>query len=350
MNFTIPLPSRTSVRVLPALFAAVLGLVVLLPLPAHAFEGRVWGDVEVEDGEFVPEAATGAGDVEVDGVVEDDASSGAGDIFVAGEVGGNVRAAAGDIEIEGPVGGDVHAGMGDVYVNAPVDGDVDVGHGDVELGSEALVRGDLRLGSGEIRGNREAVKGDVVTGRMASNHDHPDGPSEVFDFVGWVFAALVFVAFSVLAAVVMPRSLLSSARKAEESPGKSFLLGLASLPTVFVLSVALAISVVGIPVALLLAPAYLALVFFGTLVAAYSVGRKVVMATGSYRSGNALAAMVGASILAGTTLIPVLGDLLLFSLALLGTGAAVLALLSRRRLPRATHPSYEAYVRDRAGG
>jgi amino acid transporter len=62
--------------------------------------------------------------------------------------------------------------------------------------------------------------------------------------------------------------------------------------------------------------------------------------------GNALAAVVGAMILAAAIWIPVLGDLLLYALFLLGTGAVILALFSRRR-PRASHPSYEAYVRDR---
>jgi hypothetical protein len=71
------------------------------------------------------------------------------------------------------------------------------------------------------------------------------------------------------------------------------------------------------------------------------------MFTGRYRVGNALAAVVGAMILAATTLIPLLGNLLLYALTLLGTGAIILALFSR---PRASHPSYEAYVRDRSGG
>jgi hypothetical protein len=41
-------------------------------------------------------------------------------------------------------------------------------------------------------------------------------------------------------------------------------------------------------------------------------------------------------------LIPVLGDLLVYGLALLGSGASILALFSRRR----TYPSYEAYLQD----
>ena len=128
-------------------------------------------------------------------------------------------------------------------------------------------------------------------------------------------------------------------------PGRAFVYGLISLPIFFVLCVVLAVSIIGIPLLLLLAPAYLALLFFGALVAAFFIGTRVLMFTGRYRVGNAMAAVVGALILAATTLIPVLGDLLLYALSLLGTGAVILALLSRRS-PRATHPSYEAYVRE----
>ena len=120
------------------------------------------------------------------------------------------------------------------------------------------------------------------------------------------------------------------------------------MPAFFVLCVVLAITIVGIPLLLLLVPAYLALLLCGALVAAFFLGTRVLMFTGRYRVGNALAAVVGALILAATTFIPVLGDLLLYALSMLGTGAVILALFSRRR-PRATHPSYEAYVRDRRG-
>lgn len=117
-----------------------------------------------------------------------------------------------------------------------------------------------------------------------------------------------------------------------------------SVPTVVVLRVVLVVSVLGAPLLLLIAPAYLALVFFGALVAAFFVGSKVVIAPGRYRAGNALAAVVGALILASTTLKLLVGNLILYGLALLGTGAAILALLSRRR-PLAT--PLRAYVRDR---
>jgi hypothetical protein len=325
---------------------AVLGLVTLLPLPpAHAFENKAWGDVVVEPEETEEEVSTTFGDVTVDGLVEEDVHSAKGDVVVNGGVGGDINAGFGDVELYGPVGGGVEAEFGDVYVDAPVRGDVNVGRGDVELGPEALVRGNVYYGRGEVRGNMDAVEGIMIAGRAPYMEHEPAGFG-VPGLVGWFFATAAFLACSVLLAVLAPGPLQAAARRAEESPGWSLLFGVASVPAVVVFAVMLAVSIVGIPLLLLLAPAYLAFVFFGALVAAYFVGRRVVFATGHYRGGNALAAMVGALILAVAYLIPVLGGLLLYGLALFGTGAAILALFSRRR--SRTYPSYEAYVQDRS--
>ncbi len=344
-------PPVSTVRVdaLPLLTLSVLilGLVVLLPLPAHAAEQRLVGDVVVGPRGVEQDVSTGAGDLEVRGLVEDDVHSGFGDVLVIGEVRGDIDAGFGDVEIEGPVEGDVRAEFGDVYVDALVKGDVNVGWGDVDLGPRAEILGNLEWEGGEITGNRSAVKGDMMARGMALDFDESHGPG-IIGFFGWLFAALAFAACTVLAAVLAPRPLASAASRAEESPGRSFVYGLVSLPAFFVLCVVLAVSIVGIPLLLLLVPAYLALLFFGALVAAFLIGTRVLMVTGRYRVGNALAAVVGALILAATTLIPLVGNLILYALALLGTGAAILALLSRRR-PLATHSSYEAYVRDRAG-
>ncbi len=338
---------RIDFRPLFTLSVAVLGLVAILPAaPAYAFEGRAFGDVTVEPGEVEGEVFTVFGDVTVDGAVPGDVHSAFGDVYVNEPVEGSVNTGFGDITVRAPVAGEVDAGFGDVDVYSHVDGNVDVEHGDVYLGRDAHVAGDLEFGNGEFEGNENAVAGDIDTGNM--DFDGPSG-RDILGFVGWIFTSALFVACSVLAAVLAPRPLSAAARRAEEAPGRALLFGLASVPAVVVLSVVLVVSVVGAPLLLLLAPAYLALVFFGALVAAFFVGSRVVMATGRYRSGNALAAVVGALILAALPLIPWVGKLLLYALALLGTGGAILALLSRRR-PLTTHPSYEAYVRDRAGG
>jgi cytoskeletal protein CcmA (bactofilin family) len=344
---TPALSPQTIIRPLLMLSVAALAFVVLLPLPAHAFENKAWGDVVVEPEQTVSKASTAFGDVRVEGFVVRDIHSGFGDIEVTkdGRVGGDINAGVGDVKVDGPVDGEIDAGLGDVYVDALVGGDIDVGRGHVELGPRAQVHGNVYYGSGQIRPHPDAVvEGNMVSGMGPEMEHEPDDGFGIPSLVGWVFGTAAFVACSVLLAVLAPGPLQAAARRAEESPGWSLLFGVASVPAVVVFAVVLAVSIVGIPLLLLLAPAYLAFVFFGALVAAYFVGRRVVFATGHYRGGNALAAMVGSLILAVAYLIPILGGLLLYGLALFGTGAAILALFSRRR--SRTYPSYEAYVQD----
>ena len=310
-----------------ALFSAY---VLLLAAPAHAAEKRVMGDRVVEEGESVEEVSTAWGDVLVKGNVE-----------------GDVHSGFGDVEVDGPVGGDVEAGFGNVRINAPVGGDVEAGFGDLTLDEGAQVDGRVYVGYG----SRTDHPGAEVRGIQAAGmtfDDDEDSALEVFsDMIGWLVLTSLFVGASVLLAVAAPRPLRAAARSLEASPGRSFVLGVGSVPVVIVLVFLLAITVVG---ALLLVPAYLALLLFGLLVTAYFLGRKIVLATGRYRAGDVLAAAVGAVLVAATLWIPFLGGLVFFALALLGTGAAILALFARRRQgggPRTTYASYEDYLRER---
>ena len=310
------------------------------PSPAHASEERVMGNTVVEEGKTVEKISTVWGDVRVEGEVE-----------------GDVHSAFGDVEIHGPVGGDVDAGFGDVYINAPVGGDVDVGHGDVQLGSGAQVGEKISLGNGSFYPHQEAVFGNVETAGMVSDFEDEGSFLGAFsDMLGWAFMTLMFIAAAVLLAVAAPRSLRAATRSLEASPGRSFVLGLGSLPVVIILSVFLVVTVVGGLLLFLLWPAYFALLFFGLLVASYFLGRKIVLAVGRYRAGDAMAAAVGAVVVAAVLLIPVLGVLVLIALTLLGTGASVSALLARwrpgapRAAARTTYASYEDYLRDRPDG
>src|SRR5215216_4644480 len=214
MNPPVP-PIRVDALSLLTFSVVILGLVVLLPCPAHAAEERLVGDVVVGPRGVEHDVSTGAGDIEVRGPVEDDVHSGFGDVLVTGKVNGDIDAGFGDVKIEGPVEGDVRAEFGDVYVNAPVKGDINVGWGEVDLGPKAEISGNLECEGCEITGNRSAVKGDMMAKGMAIDFDESHGPS-IIGFFGWLFAALAFSACAVLAAVVAPRPLASADSRAEE--------------------------------------------------------------------------------------------------------------------------------------
>ncbi len=313
---------------LPVLFLAAL---VLSANPVRASEKKVMENVVVEKGDTVEEVSTAWGYVLVEGEVEQDVKSGLG-----------------NIEIKGPVGGDVQAGSGDVYVNAPVKGDVKVGSGDVHLGPEARVEGDVSSGGGRLARDPSAV---VVGVERAGFSPEFDGESSgaSSSVAGWALMTLVLAALAVLATVAVPRPLRAATRSLELSPGRSLVLGMGSFPAAIILSILLAITGIGLVLLFLLWPAYLALVFFGIFVTAYFLGRRVVLATGHYRAGDALAAVVGAVLVAAAYQIPILGGLVFIILALIGAGAAFSALLSRWRpgAHRPTYASYEDYLNDR---
>ena len=300
--------------------------------PVRASEKEVMEDVTVKQGDTVREVSTAWGDVLVEGEVEE-----------------YVRSGLGDIRIEGPVGGDVQAGSGDVYINAPIAGDVKVGSGDVELGPEARIEGDVSCGGGRLARAPSAVVLGVERAGISPEFDSVDSGSSFPDTATWALMTLVLAAIAVLATIVVPRPLRAATRNLELSPVRSLVLGLGSLPAAMVLSVLLAITGVGLVLLFLLWPAYLALVFFGLFVTAYFLGRKVVLATGRYRAGDALAAVVGAAIVAAAYQIPILGGAVFAALALVGAGAAFSSLLSRwhSSRPRPTYASYEDYIRDR---
>lgn len=327
MSFSVPSFPRTSIR--PIFLLSLLTLTLLLlvpPPPSYAFEKQTFENVLVKPGSF-----------------SDEASSTFGDVTVRGPVRGDVVSTFGNVKVYAPVGGDVKAEFGNVYIDSHVRGDVDVGHGGVDWGPQAFVGGNFYCPSCEINElPKDKIVGEMKFG-MDSNFDGSSGGSRVLGLVGWFFGTLVFVAVSVLAAVFAPRQLSSSARKIEESFGRSLLIGLVSVPAAVILSVVLAVSLVGIPLLLLAAPAYLAFVFFGALVAAYFLGRRVLVATGRYHAGNALAAAIGALILSAAYLVPFIGELILYGFALVGSGAAIMAFFSRRP----SYPSYETYLEER---
>ena len=324
-----------SARTLLLLPALLLAYLVLSASPANAvaLEKKIFGEVVVEEGE-----------------VADDVSTAWGDVVVRGRVTGDVHSGFGDVSAEGPVGGDVEAGFGDVRVDGPVGGDVKAGFGSVFLERGARIGGEVGVGYGAVKEQHPdaSVGGEVRTAGMAAE-DSSSGASPGAIAKG--VATLGFVAAALLLAVVAPRPLRASARRLEASPGWALIVGVASVPVVIVGSVLLALSGVGLLLLPLAWPAYLVLVLFGAIVTAYYLGSRVVLATGRYRAGDTLAAIIGALIISALSLVPILGGLLLVGLVLLGTGAALCALVDRRHLtsPRPTYTSYEDYLNAHRG-
>lgn len=322
---------------------AASALVLVCSTPAAAMESQIVGDVKVPGNEVRGEVYTVIGDVTIEGGVQ-----------------GDVRCAFGDVVVRGPVGGNVKTGFGDVYVDAPVGGSVDVGYGDVGLGPQAYIAENLSQGNGESsRHPASVIQGDVRSGMMSSGSPLINGGVALANLTVWLLTTLGFCALAMLGAIVARRPLGACARSLERSPGRSMLWGLASLPTAALFSVVLAITIIGAPLLLLSVPAYLALVVFGALVSAYFIGSRILVLSGHHRGGEALASAVGAFAVSVVYLVPFIGGVALFLMALLGAGATIAAVLERLLAggayerggeeAEAAEPSYESYVGKRRG-
>lgn len=348
MILTAAPPARINLRVLfrwLVTACALAGALAILvpPIPAQALESQAYGNVDVKPGEVRDEVYTTFGNVSVLGTVEGDVKTGSGDVLIDGPVEGDVKTGTGNVRVESPVKGDVKTGFGNVSIDAPVEGDVDVGQGNVHLGPNARIAGDVLCASGNIDPHSSAVVGgEMISGMNSDFRGEP--PSRLLGFVGWILGALALMGGTVLAAVLMPGVLGSVARQVETAPVLSLALGAVSLPVAVVFVIILAVSIIGSPLIIFFLPAYGALVLFGAVAVSFFVGRRLLFATGRYRGGNALAAIVGALLVAAASAIPFVGPLLSFLLVSLGLGATILALVARRRAK--TPPSYEAYVED----
>lgn len=289
----------------------------------------------VERGETASGVSIAFGGVKVYGRVHGDVLAASGAVLVRGPVTGKVRSGLGAVEIQASVGGDVESAFGDVLVDSRVDGDVDVSRGDLLLGSRARVSGHVFVADGRIiREEGSVVRGAVLSGAdLTPTH----APVERLDpsLIVKLLAALLFVALAVPAATVARWRLPVAAGILAREPLRSLFAGVVSSAAVLVTAAVLAISVVGLPLLLLLLPAYLALAFAGALTTAYYLGRGALAVAKLPVGGYISVTVAGATLASALFLTPVVGSAIPLALALPGSGAVALAVYRAGFGPRA---------------
>ncbi|WP_254532165.1 bactofilin family protein [Natrinema gelatinilyticum] len=309
------------------------------------------GTVVVEEGETVDGLESFAGTVIVRGTVTGDVSAVAGDVTIAstGSVEGDLEAAAGSVTIEGVVDGDVQigagrvtvaengtvngtfmVGAGNVIVDGTIDGDAEIGAETIRLGETASITGDLRY-DGDLEGNTDAVAGSVEEDSSLG----VDGGPTVQPFASWIVAVYTLVVNLLLGAVLLalfPRFSDNVAASVSTSPIRSGLLGLGVFVGIPVLLIALAITIVGIPLSIVGVIAFSFLLWIATVYGWFAVAAAVLSAIGI---GNRwLALVVGLVVGAAITRVPIVGGLITFLVLLLGLGAIARGLYGHRRTVR----------------
>lgn len=328
-------PAARLRRLLVLLVAAV---VVLATVPGHAVAAPVQGvagTVVVAPGETVDSVQVLAGTVVVRGTVTGDVEVAAGTLLVAGVVEGDVNAGAGTVVIEGQVDGDVsvgtgsltiaenatvggtlEAGAGSATVAGTVVGDAAIGAGSIVLEPTATFRGDLRY-AGELTDQGATVEGTLE--RDDSLAGVPVGPDGgVGELLVAVYGLLVSLAVGAVLLLAFPARSRRLATRVVEAPLKAGLYGLVALVGVPVVLVLLAVTLVGIPLAIAGALLFALAIWVASVYGGYAVGEWLLGYTDVDNRWVALA--LGLLVVALVARVPVLGGLVWFAVLLLGLG------------------------------
>jgi len=258
------------------------------------FTGRTTGDLVI-----------GSGEVRVSGEVGDDLWIGAGNVYLmnvkvgdgvivgAGSVtidedssiGGSLLAGTGMLDNRAVVGRNLMAGAGLVRLNAPIGGELRVGGETIELGEKTEVRGDLTYMTEE---ELMMSEGATVAGQTIRVDSHYPTQVERAKWEGkmagmWKKAGLSMNVLGFFAALLVGMMMLWLMKKPTvaiaEQIEKNFLASLGWGLLVLVLSlpalVLMTITVVGAPLAMILAAILVVDIYLAKIFASLALGRVI---------------------------------------------------------------------------
>jgi hypothetical protein len=312
-------------------------------------EGTVRGDLVVAGGELT---ITGTVEGDVLGLV-------AGPVRITGVVGGSVRVAAVSLQIDGSVGGDVASLVGEAGVDGSVARDVlliggegvigaevardvraqvwrleidgDVGRkvvarvDDLVLSGGATVGDDLSFkASGEVDIAPDAVVGGEVIQREVLA---PVWAKAVTRAFAWL-SLLGLLVSGLLLFWVFPATAARAPAIAAARPGRSALIGSAVLVLPPLLTLGLALSLVGLPVAVLLLVVWLVALLLGPIPAVAWLGTRILGGKGGLVGGFVLGALVWRGAM---WLLPVVAAALYLAALTVGVGSFAMAAWEQRR-------------------
>ena len=298
------------------------------------------------------DAVVAAGSVDLANAVGDDfrAAGGvvtlagkiAGEALIAGgsiafgrdaEVLGRVWLAGGDIAVAGRLRGGLKVYGKNIVILGEIQGPVELSGEQIEIVGSARIAGDVRYSSRqEIRVDPQAQ----ITGSVIRTPGAFEFPRPRIEFPGLPpvrpLLLLGLLAAGALLVSLFPRFTANATQTLRTSPLKSMRLGTAiffSLPPVILL---LTLTIIGIPIALLLAALYAGALLIGYLVTAFFLGDRLLHtlrprreATFAWRIGSLAVALV---LLWLAYAIPFAGTLILLIALFAGLGAMVLQAFS----------------------
>jgi len=242
----------------------------------------------------------------------------------------------GDAVVLGRVNGDVVSMGGDVVVRGVVTGDVVSMGGDIELAPGSQVSGDLTSSGGTVTVHPAASHGGGSVRLDQLDHFSWSGPAGKFGHgVGGFFATVLSKTVSHTLLFVLGLVLMGAARERLDalqlvmvrSPLQSLGTGILGLVASVVAIVVFAITIVGIPAAIILAVLLPIAFYVGLAAAATVVG--AVLPVAALKGKPVLQLAAGVGLLFAVSFIPVFGSIAACFVACLGLGALIVTRFGR---------------------
>ena len=333
-------PSTRSRQTVLALAVVLLVVLALVPAPA-AGATRAGGSVVVGADETTGDLEAFGGNVVIRGTVDGNLEAFAGNVQILGEVTGDVEAAAGNVVVSGTVGGNVSASGGTVQLarNATVGGSFE-GSGELVAidgrigGSARVAASQVALGpTADIAGGLEhageltRAPGASVGGEVVRNPDLETGGSAAPSIPGAAFTVFFLLTNLLLGAILLlafPGFSRRLVDRTVERPGRTGLAGLGVLVGVPIGLLLLAITIVGIPLAVAGAGLYVLSLWVGSIYGRYVLGAWLLGLAD--RENRWVALLLGVVLLAVLGEVPIVGGLADLVVLLGGLGALGLGL------------------------
>lgn len=312
------------------------------------------GDLIAAGGELDVLASVGGdmvvagGNVRIDGATGQDLYAAGGHVGLDAPVARNARIAGGSVRI-GPrahitggatiSGGEVNvlAGVesylqvaaGRVFIDAPIGGDVEAAGEEIELGPNARIAGRLRYASRRepIRHADAQVRGGLERIPLPRVEIEEVPWRGVARTAFWIWTAGLMILGVVLVAG-FPDTASRVAETACRRPGWSLVMGFVGLVVIPSAALVIAITGIGVPLALLAGLAYLGLLLVGYVAAGIALGAAVSQRWGGARAQatawRAAAAAAAILVLCVIVRVPYAGALVALLALLIGMGAILL--------------------------
>jgi hypothetical protein len=286
------------------------------------------GEIDV-GGEVGRNLYAAGGEVRLGGKVDGDARLAGGKLRVAREarVDGDLSLAGGSIVVDGAVGDDLAAYGERITINGSVGGDVELAGEELRLGPDARIAGVVVYRSSD---DIVVEPGAQVSGGVRRTAPEPTWRRVAHGatIVGGIAMVLGTVLLGAVLVLGMPRFSREAGAAIRRQPWLALGLGCAMLAGVPLVLAVLVVTIVGIPLALVLAFAYGALLILGYLIGAIFLGDFALeridaakLASVWWRALFVLLAILAIALLRQ---VPVIGDLAFFLLFLAGVGAFTL--------------------------